>query len=71
MRTGEIGLSSEEWCEECRTCVWFDNGKWGAMSSSYHDDRVIALAIAQYVRVKLLGQFMGFVGVLPETGYAR
>ncbi|MBX3267083.1 MAG: hypothetical protein KF831_10285 [Acidobacteria bacterium] len=71
VRTGEIGLSSEEWCEECRTCVWFDNGKWGAMSSSYHDDRVIALAIAQYVRVKLLGQFMGFVGVLPETGYAR
>lgn len=70
VRTGEIGLSSEEWCEEARTCVWFDNGKWGAMSG-YHDDRVIALAIANYVRVKLLGQFMGSVGLLPETGYAR
>lgn len=71
IRTGEIGLSSEEWCQECRTVVWFDNGKWGAMNSSYHDDKVIALAIANYVRVKLLGQFMGFVGVMPETGYAR
>lgn len=71
VRTGDIGLSSEEWCEECRTCVWFDNGKWGAMSSSYHDDRVIALAIANYVRVKLLGEFMGFVGIMPETGNAR
>jgi hypothetical protein len=70
VRTGEIGLSSEQWCEEARTCVWFDNGKWGAMSG-YHDDRVIALALANYVRVKLLGQFMGFVGVMPETGYAR
>jgi hypothetical protein len=70
IRTGEIGLSSEEFCEEARTCVWFDNGKWGAMSG-YHDDRVIALAIANYVRVKLLGEFMGSVGLLPETGHAR
>lgn len=70
IRTEEIGLSSEEFCEEARTVVWFDNGKWGAMSG-YHDDKVIALAIANYVRVKLLGQFMGFVGVMPETGYAR
>lgn len=70
VRTGEIGLSSEQWAEEARTCVWFDNGKWGAMSG-YHDDRVIALAIANYVRVKLLGQFMGFVGVVPEVGFAR
>lgn len=70
VRTGEIGLSSEAWCEEARTVVWFDNGKWGAMSG-YHDDKVIALALANYVRVKLLGQFMGFVGVAPETGFAR
>jgi hypothetical protein len=70
IRTAELGLSSEEFCEEARTVVWFDNGKWGAMSG-YHDDKVIALAIANYVRVKLLGQFMGFVGVMPETGYAR
>lgn len=66
IRTGEIGLSSEGWCEEARTVVWFDNGKWGAMSG-YHDDRFIALALANYVRVKLLGQFVGYVGVLPEV----
>lgn len=70
IRTGEVGLSSEQWCEQARTVVWFDNGKWGAMSG-YHDDRFIALAIANYVRVKMLGQFVGFVGVAPETGYAR
>jgi len=66
IRTGEIGLSSEEWCEDARTVVWFDNGKWGAMSG-YHDDSFIALALANYVRAKLLGQFVGFVGVMPES----
>jgi len=66
IRTGEVGLSSEAWCEEARTVVWFDNGKWGAMSG-YHDDQFIALALANYVRVKLLGRFAGFVGVMPET----
>jgi hypothetical protein len=70
IRTGEIGLSNEQWCEQARTVVWFDNGSWGAMSG-YHDDRFMALALANYVRVKLLGQFVGFVGVMPETGYAR
>lgn len=70
VRTGEIGLSSEAWCEQARTVVWFDNGSWGAMSG-YHDDRFMAMALANYVRVKLLGQFVGFVGVMPETGYAR
>lgn len=70
VRTGEIGLSSQEWCDAAKTVVWFDNGKWGAMSG-YHDDQFIALALANYVRVKLLGQFSGFVGVMPETGWAR
>lgn len=70
IRIGEIGLSSETWCEQARTVVWFDNGKWGAMSG-YHDDRFIALALANYVRVRLLGQFLGFVGILPEGGYTR
>lgn len=70
IRTGEIGLSSEEWCEQAKTVVWFDNGKWGALSG-YHDDRVIALAIANYVRLNLEGQDVGFVGVMPEAGYSR
>jgi hypothetical protein len=70
VRTSEIGLSSEEWCEQARTVVWFDNGTWGAMSG-YHDDRFIALALANFVRVKMLGEFVGFVGAMPEAGYAR
>ena len=69
VRTGEIGLSSEDWCQEARTVVWFDNAKWGAMSG-YHDDKVIALALANYVWVKLAGQRVGFVGVMPEVGSA-
>ena len=70
VRTGEIGLSSEDWCREARTVVWFDNAKWGALSG-YHDDKVIALALANYVRMKLSAQTVGFIGVMPETGYAR
>lgn len=70
IRTGEIGLSSRDWCDEARMVVWFDNGKWGARSG-YHDDSFIALALANYVRINLLGQFVGFVGVMPEAGYAR
>lgn len=70
IRTGEIGLSSKEWCEQAKTVIWMDNGSWGAMPG-FHDDRFIALAIANYVREVSLGQFMGFVGVMPEGGYAR
>lgn len=70
IRTGELGLSSSEWCEEARTVVWFDNAKWGALSG-YHDDRVIALALANYVWLKMAGQRVGFVGVMPETGSLR
>jgi hypothetical protein len=43
IRTQDIGLSSDDWCEEARTVVWFDNAKWGAMSG-YHDDQFMALA---------------------------
>jgi hypothetical protein len=70
IRTEDIGLSNDEWCEEARTVVWFDNAKWGAMSG-YHDDRFMALALANFVRVALRSQTTGFVGVMPETGYAR
>jgi hypothetical protein len=70
VRTGEIGLSSQEWCEQAKTVVWLDSGKWAALPG-YHDDKFIALAIGNYVRVVTLGEFLAFVGVLPETGYAR
>jgi hypothetical protein len=70
IRTGEIGLSNQEWCDQAQTVVWLSNKEWGAMPG-FHDDRFIALAIANYVRVAKLGEFVGFVGVAPETGYAR
>jgi len=70
IRTEEVGISSEAWCEEARTVVWFDNGSWGALSG-YHDDRFMALALANFVRVKLRGQATGFVGAMPATAFAR
>jgi hypothetical protein len=70
IRTGEIGLSNQEWCDQAQTVVWKNNKEWGAMSG-FHDDKFIALAIANYVRVGRLGQFTGFVGVAPQTGFAR
>ncbi len=57
-------------CEEAKTVVWFDNGKLGAMPG-YEDDLFMATLIANYViraRESLTG---GFVGVMPEVGYAR
>lgn len=69
IRTGEIGLSNEDWCEQAKTVVWFDNGKWGALSG-YHDDRVMALAICNYARLNLQGQQNG-TEILPEVGDAR
>ncbi|MCW5959278.1 MAG: hypothetical protein KIS76_03895 [Pyrinomonadaceae bacterium] len=69
VRTGELGLSNREWCEQAKTVVWFDNGKWGALSG-YHDDRFMALAIANYVRMQLIGQRQG-LEVLPVVGDAR
>lgn len=66
VRTGALGLSSPEWVAECRTCVWEDNGAWGAMSG-YHDDGVMALGIV-WLATRLLRGGQGFIGVLPETG---
>lgn len=70
IRTGEVGLSSAEWCEQAQTVVWINNDTWAAMPGK-HDDKFMALAIANYVRVQALGQFVAFVGVLPEVGNAR
>jgi hypothetical protein len=69
IRTGELGLSSEEFCTEAKTVVWFDDRSWGALPG-HHDDRVMALAIGWYVSRTQMG-LTGFVGVMPETGYAR
>lgn len=70
VRDGSIGLSSKEWCDEARTVVWTSGDKWEALPG-YHDDRFIALAIANFVRIEAMTQTSDFVGVMPETGYAR
>ena len=72
VRTGEIGLSNQAWCDQAQTCIWLNSQKtqWGAMPG-FHDDRVIALAIANFIRMTNYGEFRGFVGVMPEGGYAR
>ena len=69
IRTGALGLSSEEFCVEAKTVVWFDDRSWGAQSG-YHDDRVVALAIGWYVSRTAMG-VTGFVGAVPEMGHAR
>ncbi len=72
IRTGEIGLSNQPWCDQAQTVIWLNSQKtqWGAMSG-FHDDRVMALAIANYIRMTNYAQFRGFVGVMPETGFSR
>lgn len=72
IRTGELGLSNQEWCDQAEHVVWLNAQKtqWGALQG-FHDDRFIALAIGNYVRVSRYAEFMGFVGVMPEGGNAR
>lgn len=72
LRKGDIGLSNEEWCEQAQTVIWLNSQKtqWGAMPG-HHDDRFIALAIANYIRRTKYAEFMGFIGIMPESGLAR
>jgi hypothetical protein len=70
VRRGYLGLSSAEFCDEARTCVWDDRGGWGAQSG-YHDDRMVALAIGNYVWRYEADMLPSFIGALPELGDAR
>ena len=72
IRNGEIGLSNHDWCKQAQTVVWLNAQKteWGAMSG-HHDDRFIALAIANYLREKNYTNLLGGIEVLPQTGHAR
>jgi hypothetical protein len=70
IRKGQLGISSQEFCEEARTVVWFDNGTFGALPG-YHDDQFMAVMIGWYVIRLTLGIFTGFIGLLPEFGDAR
>jgi hypothetical protein len=69
VRTGEMALSSETFCENAKRVVWFDNGSWGVKSGTdgYHGDDVIALSLIAYVREYEMGM-MSFIGVEPVSG---
>lgn len=72
IRTGELGLSNQEWCEQAEKVIWLNAQKtqWGAMPG-FHDDRVLALAIANYIRMTSYGQFASGIEILPQVGDAR
>ena len=67
IRTGELGLSSEAFCEEAKNVAWKDDKAWAA-SGDNHDDRVIALALVYFALMYEIGIGRGFVGVVPECG---
>lgn len=69
IRTGELGLSSESFCENAKRVVWMDNGSWGVKSGTdgYHGDDVIALSLIAYVREYEMG-LVSFVGIEPMGG---
>ncbi|MEO6392524.1 MAG: hypothetical protein ABIP75_11775, partial [Pyrinomonadaceae bacterium] len=67
LRKGELGLSSQAFCDEAHTVIWYDNGSFGALPG-YHDDRFMALAIVWLVVVTRRNELSGFIGVMPETG---
>jgi hypothetical protein len=70
IRTGALGLSYQEFCDEALHVVWKDDQSWAAMTG-FHDDLVVALAIAVYIIQVTLGTMNGFVGIVPEVGHAR
>ncbi len=70
VRTGALGLSSKEFCTQALTVVWNDSGSFAALPG-YEDDLFMALAIGWFVLRMETGLLTGFVGVVPETGYAR
>lgn len=73
VRTKEMGLSSQSFCDNAKRVVWFDNGTFGVKNTNdgYHADDFMALAFVAYVREYELGWQSSFVGVMPEVGYAR
>lgn len=71
VRTRELALSSQEFCDQAQKVVWKDNGSFSGQTSTDEDDLFMALAIVWFVMNSGYGVFTGFVGVLPEGGYAR
>ncbi|MBD0370318.1 MAG: hypothetical protein ICV60_05745 [Pyrinomonadaceae bacterium] len=70
VRKGELGLSSQLFCDQALTVVWHDDGGFSALSG-YEDDLFMALAIVWLVARTMMGTFTGFMDVVPEAGDAR
>ncbi|HEX8500780.1 MAG TPA: hypothetical protein VF659_09325 [Pyrinomonadaceae bacterium] len=70
VRKRELGLSSQAFCDQALTVVWNDSGSFAALPG-YEDDLFMALAIGAYVLRMEMGSFTGFVGDMPEVGFAR
>lgn len=70
VRKGELGISSQAFCDQALTVVWNDSGSFAALSG-YEDDLFMALAIGAYILRMEMGSLTGFVGALPEVGDAR
>jgi hypothetical protein len=62
LRIGKLGLSSQAFCDEARSVVWFDNNKFGALPG-HHDDRFMALAILWYAMNR--PEPTSFLGIMP------
>jgi len=58
--------------DEARVVVWRDNESFGPLpGQDHHADLFMATMIANYVLRERLMMMTGFVGVMPEVGYAR
>lgn len=58
--------------DEAHTVVWFDNETFGPLpGQDHHADLFMATLIANYVRRTVAAMNAGFIGVMPQTGYAR
>lgn len=71
VRTGELALASQEFCDQAQKVVWKDNGSFAGQSSTDEDDLFMALAIVWFVTHSMHGTFESFVGVMPAGDYAR
>lgn len=71
VRTGDLALASQEFCDQAQKVVWKDSGTFSGQSSTDEDDLFMALAIVWFATNSMYGFFSSYVGVLPETGYAR
>jgi hypothetical protein len=71
IRKGELGVD-QAFIDEAVTVIWFDNETFGPMpGQDHHADLFMATLIVNYVKRTRASMQGGFIGILPEVGYAR